>query len=145
VFRSESSNIADMIKVEWCETNSIVLVHVFGAQANSDFLEASDGLSRTIHAHRASRILFDWSKLQSWPMTKAKSTSLAPWVNLAAQISRAVIVHERCWNRQAAWVAAIMRSSDTEVRSWHCGDRDQAIAWLGAASEAKLNERSPRQ
>jgi hypothetical protein len=130
-----------MIKVEWREANSIVLIHIWGVQSTSDFLEAADRLSKNVHTYRSSRILFDWSRLQSWPFREAKSASIASWVNVAAQIRRAAIIHERRWNRQAAWVAAIMRLSSTQVRSWHCEERDQAIEWLCAKAEEKQSER----
>jgi hypothetical protein len=130
-----------MIKVEWREANSIVLIHIWGVQSTSDFLEAADRLSKNVHTYRPSRILFDWSQLQSWPFREAKSASIASWVSVAAQICRVAIIHERRWNRQAAWVAAIMRLSSTQVRSWHCEERDHAIEWLCAKSEEKQSER----
>src|SRR5580698_9836599 len=123
-----------MIKVEWNEANSIVLVHIYGMQSTSGFLQTGDELFKDGCAHAPYCILFDWSDLQSWPFGEVKSASIASWVNIAAQIFRAAIVHERRWNRQAAWVAALMRLNNTQVRSWSCGQRDQAIAWLNAQS-----------
>jgi hypothetical protein len=128
-----------MIEVDRREGNSIAIIQIRGIQSTSEFLEAGDRLFG--NARTPSRILFDWSELKSWPFSETKSASIAPWVNLAAQIGRAAIIHERRWNRQAAWVAAIMRLSRTQVRSWHCGERDQAIAWLRAKSETKRSER----
>ncbi len=130
-----------MIEVDRREGNSIVIIQIRGIQSTSEFLEAGDRLFGNVCARTPSCILFDWSELKSWPFRETKSASIAPWVNLAAQIGRAAIIHERRWNRQAAWVAAIMRLSGTQVRSWHYGERDQAIAWLREKSETKRSER----
>ena len=80
-------------------------------------------------------ILFDWSDLQDWPLSACELKVTEGWAHLARSIRNAAIVHHCRWNRQAAWIAALLRLHNVNVRSWRHNEADRAIAWLKATRD----------
>ena len=94
------------------------------------FLELADILSIEQASRQNSSMLFDWSELVSWNFRRPADPEIQGWLNGADRINRMAIVHQRRWNRQAAWFAALFRTRSCHVRSYRPDDRDRAMHWL---------------
>lgn len=75
-------------------------------------------------------LLFNWSDLESWDFQPPGRHEIQPWLEDTHFIHRAAIVHRRGWNRQAAWLSALLRTRDCVVRSYGHKDYRQAMTWL---------------
>ncbi len=75
-------------------------------------------------------LLFDWSDLVSWDFQRLSRHEIQPWLEDTHFIHRVAIVHRRGWNRQAAWLSALLRNRDCVVRSYGQNDYRQAMTWL---------------
>lgn len=95
-----------------------------------DFLALADALATQQASRPSSNILFDWSDLVSWNFRTPANPEIERWLRGADLIERLAIVHDRRWNRQAAWLAALFRTRDCRVRSYRLDDRDRAMTWL---------------
>jgi hypothetical protein len=87
------------------------------------------------------RILFDWSEVTTWPYQATPQTRLQLWRKMAPAVLRAAFVHNRRWDRQVALIAALLRSTNAEVRSFPPAKLDDAIDWLESdeAAASQLN------
>ena len=122
---------------------AIIAVRFVGTQTTEELIgiatSIADGLAREL----GSRVLLDWSEVQAWTC-EAAALPVESWTAASCRIDRAAIVHHHRWNRQAAWLAAVLRQGKTNVRSWRIADRDNAVAWLGdAANLVSLKEARP--
>jgi len=82
------------------------------------------------------RVLFDWSAVTSWPYKATSQEGIQFWQKNVPQIFRAAFVHARRWDSQAALLAALLRSTNAEVRSFSSARLDDAISWLVSDPEA---------
>jgi len=94
------------------------------------FLALADLVTVRQACRKSSRILFDWSELISWNFTRPPTADIKRWLACAEGTDRVAIVHQRRWNRQAAWFAALLRTKNCQVRSFSVDDRDRAVIWL---------------
>jgi hypothetical protein len=86
----------------------------------------------------------DWRQIDGWKFLAPKAIEATAWRNAGKLIERAAIVHQPRLNRQAAWLAAVLREQGVAVRSWRPQDGAAAAAWLrmsGEAAPANFEER----
>jgi hypothetical protein len=76
-------------------------------------------------------VYLDWVGIDRWKFTGPRPNGIAAWRRTRKTIRRAAIVHPPRLNRQAAWLAAILRGGGVEVRSWRPRDAASAAIWLG--------------
>ncbi|MBR0932503.1 STAS/SEC14 domain-containing protein [Bradyrhizobium jicamae] len=105
-----------------------MILHLRGHVRMVDFL-ATGGLADQASPPFSS-ILFDWSDIISWSFQPPTKPEVRSWLVVANSIDRLAIVHHRAWKRQAAWFAALLRTGDCRVRSYHPHDYDRALDWL---------------
>ena len=105
-----------------------------GAQPKFDIVAIASELARLHTAAEALRVFFDWSQVTSWQYAAPSAAAIREWNKAAPVIARAAFVHEPKWNRHAAILAALLRVSDAEARSFRRVDTEKAIDWLGRAS-----------
>lgn|GEM_PF-3681239 len=96
----------------------------------ADFLATSGLLSVKPASQPSSHILFDWSDIISWSFAPPFEQEVRGWLMVAESIERLAIVHHRAWKRQAAWFAALLRTRECRVRSYHPDDYNRALTWL---------------
>ena len=75
-------------------------------------------------------VYFDWVGIDRWEFTVPRPNDVATWCRARETIKRVAIVHLPRLNRQAAWLAAILRKGGVEVRSWQPKDAAAASSWL---------------
>src|SRR5262249_26100627 len=75
-------------------------------------------------------VYLDWVGIDRWEFTVPKSNGATMWRGARRAMKRAAIVHLPRLNRQAAWLAAILREGGVEVRSWRPADAAAAAMWL---------------
>jgi hypothetical protein len=80
------------------------------------------------------RLLCDWSDVLGWAC-ETKSLPVHEWVAAAGRVERVAILHHHRWNRQAAWLAAMLRRGNVRVRCCHLRDPEGALKWLLASSD----------
>jgi hypothetical protein len=76
-------------------------------------------------------VYLDWVGIDRWEFTVPRPNGVTAWRWARKTIKRAAIVHPPRLNRQAAWLAAILRGGGVEVRSWRPRDAAAAAIWLG--------------
>jgi len=107
-----------------------IAVRLTGIQPAAEFAESAIALLHELDGASAINVMFDWTALSGWDDNDRAARSCRQWHNAAHLIRRMAIVHDRRWNRQAAALAAIMRKSRRDVRSWHAGEYTEAMQWL---------------
>jgi hypothetical protein len=122
-----------------------VTVCLRGSQSTSDFMGLPGLIADHCRHEQALRILFDWSKVESWRFSKDASTSVQTWLEVGRSIERAAIVHHHRWNRQAAWLGAALRLADSQVQSYRLMGLDKALIWLRAPKDPEQPTHQPMQ
>jgi hypothetical protein len=109
-----------------------------GPQAKLDIVAIAWELSLLAEEHARKEppcILFDWSAVTSWSYEASSQKNLQLWKETAPRIFRAAFIHDRRWDRQAALLAALLRSADTEVLSFLPAQMDRAVHWLTSGAQ----------
>ena len=75
-------------------------------------------------------VYLDWVGIDRWEFTVPGPNGVTAWRRARKTIKRAAIVHLPRLNRQAAWLAAVLREGCVEVRSWRPKEAAMAVAWL---------------
>jgi hypothetical protein len=119
---------------ERTENCSFLALRRQGAQPKFDIVAIASELARLHTAGEALHVFFDWSQVSSWPFAAPSAAAIREWNKAAPLIARAAFVHDPKWNRHAAILAALLRVSDAEARSFRCVDAEKAIEWLEQAS-----------
>ena len=75
-------------------------------------------------------VYLDWVGIDRWEFAVPRPNGVTTWCRARQTIKRAAIVHQPRLNRQAAWLAAVLREGGVEVRSWRPNDAAAAAIWL---------------
>lgn len=100
-----------------------------GVQTNTDIGGAVVAFIRQNRSRDGLRLLFDWSDVLGWAC-ETRSLPMAEWLAAAGRIERVAIFHHHRWNRQAAWLAAMLRRGNVDVRSWRLRESERMKKWL---------------
>jgi hypothetical protein len=123
-----------MIEIRLDAATGLATLTFAGVQSDAEIGEAAAAFIRMVEGHETVAALCDWSEVIGWAC-EPRSLPVYEWVAVAGRIERAAIVHHHRWNRQAAWLAALIRYGSGDVRSWRPGEADAARCWLAAASD----------
>ena len=122
-----------MIELDCFPEERLVKVRFRGNVTNREFTDLA-----AIIADFGSRltvlVYLDWVGIDRWEF--AIANGVATWRGASKAIERAAVIHPPRLNRQAAWLAAILRKEGVEVRSWRPKDAMAATIWLRRASTA---------
>jgi SpoIIAA-like len=118
-----------MIEVDTTLEEGIVAVRFHGAVTDQEFAELA-AMIADFGSARGLLIFLDWFKIDRWDFSAPNANLVAAWRRAGRAIGRAAIVHDSRTNRQAAWLAAILRKQGVTVRSWRPQDAAAAAAWL---------------
>jgi hypothetical protein len=100
-----------------------------GLQTCEDIARAVEAVIQMCASRDGVRLLCDWSDVRGWAC-ETKALPVHEWVGAAGRLERVAILHHHRWNRQAAWLAAILRRGNVDVRSWHLRNPEAARKWL---------------
>jgi hypothetical protein len=101
-----------------------------GEQLQFDIVEIANELTLHHGDDGSLSVLFEWSQVSSWTFEAPGAGALLEWKKTAPPISRAALVHSQKLTRHAAILAALMRVSGAEVRSFRTPECDRAVEWL---------------
>jgi SpoIIAA-like len=118
-----------MIEVDSPSEDRIVTIRFRGSVTNREFIEFAPILA-DCKVMGGLLTYFDWQRIDSWKFTAPKAIDTIAWRNAGKIIKRTAIVHQPRLNRQAAWLAAVLRQEGVEVRSWRPQNGAAAAAWL---------------
>ena len=118
-----------MIEVDCRPEDDVVIVRFRGIVTSREFT----GLAANIgdFGFRTRILIYlDWVGIDRWEFAVPGPSGVATWRRARQTIKRAAIVHQPRLNRQAAWLAAVLREGGVEVRSWRPRDAAAAAIWL---------------
>jgi hypothetical protein len=101
-----------------------------GNQAKYDIVAMANELAHVQRGGAALRLLFDWTQVHTWPFATPTDVAVQTWKQTAPLIARAAIVHHPKWNRHAAFLAALMRVGNAQVRCLLSPNYEKAAEWL---------------
>jgi hypothetical protein len=119
-----------MIEINLSPKESLVAARFRGAVTNTEFSDLAATITDRGSTH-GTLIYLDWVRVGHWKFAPIASGVIA-WRRAAGMIQRAAIVHDHHLNRQAAWLAAILRREGVTVRSWRPQNAGAARMWLGS-------------
>jgi hypothetical protein len=87
--------------------------------------------------HESRLLLLDWSGLSDDCIWADYGTRDGIWTSLGRAYARVAVLHHRRWNRQAAYIGALLRLAGAVVRSFSSRERQQAIHWLESSNSRR--------
>jgi len=118
-----------MIEINLSLKECLLAARFRGAVTNTEFSDLAATIADRGSAYGA-LIYLDWVRVGHWKFAPTASGVIA-WRRAARMIERVAIVHDHRLNRQAAWLAAILRNEGVTTRSWRPQDAATALKWLG--------------
>jgi hypothetical protein len=118
-----------MIEIDSTPGSGIVTVRYRGAITNRE-LATLAAMVTSFESHGGMLIFLDWLGIDRWEFSPHEARGVAAWRRAARKIERVAIVHDRRRDRQAAWLAAILRKEGVSVRSWRPQNAGLAATWL---------------
>jgi hypothetical protein len=101
-----------------------------GVQPKLDIAAIAAELANSPSREAMTLLLFEWSKISSWPFEAPTTTAIQAWYTTAPAFSRVAFVHDPKWNRHVAILSALIRVSNGQARSFYPPDYDRAVSWL---------------
>ena len=120
-----------MIEINLSLKESLVAARFRGAVTNTEFAELAATIA-DLGSSRGVLIYLDWVRVDRWTFAPAQVNGVTAWRMAARMIERVAIIQDHHLNRQAAWLAAILRREGVTVRSWGPQDAGAARMWLGS-------------
>jgi hypothetical protein len=127
-----------MIDVDTTLKESVVTVHFRGAVTDREFVDLAATIANLGSTGRVLMYL-DWIGIDHWAFSVPTANGVTAWRRARKLIMRAAIVHQPRLNRQAAWLAALLREEGVNVRSWRPQNAAAAATWLRMSNAAKLH------
>jgi len=126
-----------MIEVDCFPEDHLVKVRFRGTVSNREFTDLA-AIIADFGSGIAVLVYLDWVGIERWEFTVASANGVPTWRRASQVIERVAVIHPPRWNRQAAWLAAILRKEGVEVRSWRPKDAMAAAIWLRRPSPAAV-------
>ena len=125
--------ISSMIEITPDAGAGVTMLRFSGVQTSEDITRAVAAVIQLCDGRDDIRLLCDWSDVLGWAC-ETRSLPVYEWgATASGRIERAAILHHHRWNRQAAWLAAMLRHANVEVRCWHLRASYGARKWLLAS------------
>lgn len=118
-----------MIEVHSTLEEAVVAIRFRGAVTNREFTDLAVMIA-DFNSTGGMLIYLDWLGIDRWTFSTPKANAVTAWRKAGRNIERAAIVHDHRINRQAAWLAAVLRDQGVKVRSWRPQHAAAAAAWL---------------
>jgi hypothetical protein len=118
-----------MIEIDTKPEEGVVAVRFRGEVTDREFTNLAATLAN-FGSTAGVLIYLDWFRIDHWTFSAPTTNSVAAWRRAGRTIGRAAIVHDHRMNRQAAWLAAVLREQGVKVRSWRPQHAAAAAAWL---------------
>lgn len=122
-----------MIEMSLSLKNCHVAARFRGAVTNAEFADLAANIVNFGSTYRV-LVYLDWARVDHWKFAPPTASGVTAWRKAAKVIERAAIIHDHHLNRQAAWLAAILRKEGVTVRSWRPQNAAAAAKWLGTNS-----------
>ncbi len=124
-----------MIEIGPTQQERFLAARFRGAVTDREFAELA---ARIADSGSAGGVLIylDWRRIERWIFSAPKANHVTAWRRAGQRIECAAIVHDNSMNRQAAWLAAILRKQGVAVRSWRPQNASAAALWLRAYNAA---------
>jgi hypothetical protein len=122
-----------MIEINLSLKECHVAARFRGAVTNAEFADLAATINNLGTTYSV-LIYLDWVSVDHWMFAPANANGVTAWRRAARMIARAAIIHDHRLNRQAAWLAAILRKEGVTVRSWRPQSATAAAKWLGTDS-----------
>lgn len=120
-----------MIEINLSRNEGFVSVRFRGAVTDTEFACLATTITN-LGASGTALVYLDWVRLVHWKFAPAQANGVTAWRTAAGTIERVAIIHDHHLNRQAAWLAAILRREGVTVRSWQPQNARAARVWLGS-------------
>jgi len=120
-----------MIEIILSPNECFVAARFRGAVTNAEFADLAAAITR-LGSSCTALIYLDWVGVDHWAFAPAQPNGVTTWRTAARMIERVAIIHDHHLNRQAAWLAAILRREGVTVRSWRPQNARAARMWLGS-------------
>lgn len=121
-----------MIEINLAQNGCFIAARFRGAVTNSEFADLAAAIA-DLGSNCTALIYLDWVRVDHWKFAPVPANGVTAWRMAARMIARVAIIHDHHWNRQAAWLAAILRREGVTVRSWPPQNARAATLWLGSA------------
>jgi stage II sporulation SpoAA-like protein len=121
-----------MIEINLAQNGCFVAARFRGAVTNTEFADLAAAIA-DLGSTGTALIYLDWVRVDHWTFAPVPANGVTAWRMAARMIERVAIIHDHHWNRQAAWLAAILRREGVTVRSWPPQNAHVARLWLGSA------------
>lgn len=118
-----------MIEVDSTREEDVVMVRFCRIVTTREFTDLAATIA-DFGSNDRTLVYFDWVGIDRWEFAVPRPNGVTAWRGTRKTIKRAAIVHPPRLNRQAAWLAAILRGGGVEVRSWRPRDAAAAAMWL---------------
>jgi hypothetical protein len=120
-----------MIEVNLSRNDRFISARFRGAVADTEFADLAATIAN-LGPSCTALVYLDWTRVGHWTFAPAPANGVTAWRTAAAMIERVAIIHDHHLNRQAAWLAAILRREGVTVRSWQPRNAAAARVWLGS-------------
>jgi hypothetical protein len=118
-----------MIEVDSTPEDDVVIVRFRGIVTAREFTDLAATIAHLISKNRI-LIYLDWLEIEYWQFAVPRPNGVEAWRRARQTLKRAAIIHRPRLNRQAAWLAAVLREGGVEVRSWLPKNASTAAIWL---------------
>lgn len=118
-----------MIQINLSRNEGFVSVRFRGAVTDMEFADLATAIAN-LGASCTALIYLDWIRVVHWTFEPAQANGVTGWRTAAGIIERVAIIHDHHLNRQAAWLAAVLRREGVTVRSWQPQNARAARVWL---------------
>ena len=118
-----------MIEVDPTPEDGVVMVHFRGIVTAREFTDLAATMDNFESKNRI-LVYLNWVEIDHWEFTVPRSSGVAAWRRARQTLKRVAIIHRPRLNRQAAWLAAVLREGGVEVRSWLPKNAAPAAIWL---------------
>jgi len=120
-----------MIEINLSPKECLVAARFRGAVTNTEFADLAATITN-LGSSCTALIYLDWIGVDHWTFAPARANCVSAWRTAAGIIERVAIIHDHHLNRQAAWLAAVLRKEGVATRSWRPENAVAAAKWLGA-------------
>ena len=118
-----------MIDMDFTLDEGVLAVRFHGTVTDREFMDLAAKIA-DFEPMSDALLYLDWLAIDRWAPCAPKANREDVWRKASQVIKRVAIVHDRRLNRQAAWLAAVLRLEGIEVRSWQPERAAAGAVWL---------------
>ena len=127
-----------MIEIDSAPEDGVVTARFRGVVTAREFTDLAATVANFGSKNRI-LVYLDWAEIDHWEFAVPRPNGVAAWRRARQTLKRVAIIHRPRLNRQAAWLAAVLREGGVEVRSWLPKSAAAAAIWLRRPTAATLH------